>query len=258
MNTIDLNVDLGESAESVRTGRDAALASLATSINIACGGHAGDEGTMRAMLAVVRRGGGSPRAGAHPGYPDPDRFGRVTMTMSADDLRHTVRRQIAALRALAEEAGVTLSHVKPHGALYHDADEPAVAEAIRLAIDDAAPGLPVMLRSGSKAASHFAAAGEAVIAEAFADRLYLPDGRLAPRTAPGSVIEDPARAAEQAVLIATRGHALSAEGARVPLSAGTICVHGDTPGALDVLRAVREGLERAGVTPAAPSPRSPR
>jgi 5-oxoprolinase (ATP-hydrolysing) subunit A len=223
---IDLNCDLGELDDAAH---EAALLDNITSANIACGGHAGDEGTMeRTVRLALERG---VRIGAHPGYPSRENFGRVELPLPPSEIVATVRFQIAALEAVVRRCGGTIIHVKPHGALYNTAarDE-AVARAIGTAVLQWNPDARLFGLAGSRALEVWREMGIAAIAEGFADRVYAPDGSLRPRKLPGALIVDPAAAAAQALALARSG--------RVQ----TLCVHGDSPGAVAILRACREAL----------------
>lgn len=240
--TIDLNADLGESADPDRLALDAALLGVVSSANIACGGHAGDERTMTAVLGAAAAHGVA--IGAHPSYPDRPGFGRRPMTLEPAALRRSLAEQLDALRSIADRHGVTVRHVKPHGALYHAAmTDPAVAELVA----ESAAGLRLVGQAGMPGVEVWRSMGREVLAEAFADRRYRPDGPLVPRSHAGAMITDPEEAAAQAVRIAVHGRVSAVGGAEVRLRAGTICVHSDTPGALAVAGAVRAGLQAAGV-----------
>lgn len=235
--TIDLNCDLGEGAP-----HDAELLKLVTSANIACGGHAGDEASMRGTVAAARTH--RVAIGAHPGLQD-GACGRGESELSIADAFDTVLDQIRALQAIA--APTPLTHVKPHGALYNRAAQDAeLAMAVAAAIFAADPRLIVFGLAGGRLLNAAAEIGLAAAAEGFADRGILPDGRLIPRSQPGALIADPALAAAQAVHLALHGHAGQ------PVR--TICVHGDTPGAPAIARAVRAALEQAGFILTAPPP----
>ena len=244
--SIDLNADLGELPEALADGREEALLRLVTSANVACGGHAGDPATMAGVLALARRFGVA--AGAHPGYPDRAGFGREAMGMSPQEIEATVFAQVSALAAVADRTGVSVTHVKPHGALYNDAarDE-AVAAAIARGVRRWRPGAVVIGLAGSPMLRVFEAEGMRAVAEGFADRAYEADGMLTSRKLPGSLITDPRRAGEQAVSLATSGIAIARTGETVAVAAETICVHGDSSHALLVAAAVRAALEAAGV-----------
>jgi UPF0271 protein len=244
MRTIDLNCDLGEDPASIAAGTDGALLRLVTSANIACGGHAGDERTMDAIVAEAARAGCA--IGAHPGYPDRAGFGRLAMTLSPAELEAGASVQIGALRAIAARRGKDIAHLKPHGALYHAAmrDEAAARALGRAALSH---GRPFMVgQSGAPALAVWRAMGLPTLAEAFADRRYEPDGSLRPRSAAGALITDEHEAADQALRIAL-GEAIDAGGTPLRVPAHTICIHSDTPGALRAACAVREALEAHGV-----------
>lgn len=244
---IDLNADLGEGMAD-----DKALMALVTSCNIACGGHAGDETTMRAALELARSNGVS--AGAHPAYPDKANFGRTPMDLSDAALRKTLADQIARLSEIASSLSVALTHVKPHGALYHRAEgDPAVAELVAQTVAGLDPSLRLVGPPGSALEQAAGAAGLAFLAEGFADRAYDSTGRLVPRSAPGAVLANAEASAAQAVSIATQSHVEAIDGTRIELDVQTLCLHGDTPGALDRARAVRAALEAAGLEVTSPA-----
>jgi len=243
---VDLNADLGEFPEALADGREEALLRVVTSANVACGGHAGDAGTMAGVLTLARRLGVA--VGAHPSYPDRAGFGRESFGMTPERIEATVLEQVLALAEAAERAGVEVAHVKPHGALYNDAarDE-AVARAVARAVRRWRSGALVVGLAGSPALAVFASEGLRAARECFADRVYEADGTLRSRRLPGALIADPQAAARQAVSIACGGFAVAHSGERVAIAAETICVHGDTPSALLVAASVRAGLEAAGV-----------
>jgi UPF0271 protein len=250
---MDLNADLGESFGRWRLGDDERLVAHLTSANLACGFHAGDFRIMETTVALCRRAGVA--VGAQPGYPDLLGFGRRPLEFEPDEVESMVRYQIGALEAFCRAAGVEMQHVKPHGALYNQAAaDPALATAIARAVSRFSADLALYgLASSEPMAAAAAEAGLRFVPEAFADRRYLPDGALQPRSVPGSVIADAASAAAQAVMIATEAAAVAADGSRVAIRAESICCHGDTPGAVEIAAAVRRGLEHAGVTVASPS-----
>jgi len=223
---LDLNCDMGELEDA---GHEAALMEYVTSANIACGGHAGDEAAMErtARLALAR----GVRIGAHPGYPDRANFGRIAIPMPAAEIERTVRRQIERLDAVVRSLGGRIVHVKPHGALYNAAvrnTEVARASAGGVAAWD--PRVTLFGLAGSAMLDVWRQMGFQVAAEAFADRRYEPDGTLRSRQFADALITDPREAARQALRFAREG------------KAQTICVHGDTPGAVDILKACREAL----------------
>jgi 5-oxoprolinase (ATP-hydrolysing) subunit A len=237
---MDLNADLGEGMD------DGPILPFLTSANVACGLHAGGPTTMdRTVAQALARG---VRIGAHPGYPDRENFGRTAMDMPLEEVRALVLYQLGALDAFVRARGGRLSHVKAHGALYNRAakDAPlarAIAEAVRAYRGD----LVLVGLAGSVQLSEARALGLRAVGEAFADRRYLPDGSLMPRSEPGSVLHEGAEAAEQALRIAKDGFVVAADGSRVRVDAETLCLHGDTAGAVEMARAVRERLESAGV-----------
>ena len=248
---MDLNADLGESFGSWRLGDDERLVAHITSANLACGFHAGDFQVMDATVALCR--GAGVAVGAQPGYPDLLGFGRRPMPFEPDEVESLVRYQIGALEGFCRAHGVSMQHVKPHGALYNQAAaDPPLAAAIARAIARFSSELAYV---GSATSEPMAAAADEAglrfVPEAFADRAYLPDGSLQPRSEPGSLITDAAAAAAQALAIATDGAVTAVDGSRVPVRAESICCHGDTPGAVEIAAAVRHALEGAGVTVAA-------
>ena len=244
MATIDLNCDLGE--DPLMHERDVALLAVVSSASVACGGHAGDAATMRALVQECKRRGRG--IGAHPSYPDRAGFGRVEMDIPPTELQRTIRDQVASLREVAESLGATVSYVKPHGALYHAAMHKVdVAAAVTDAIEELDPGLAIVsqaLPAGApdEIASACGVRHIRIAREAFADRRYEPSGLLRSRTLPGALLEDPAEAAAQAVRLAREGNAQ------------TICIHSDTPNSLEIARAVAAALGAAGFTLAPFSP----
>jgi UPF0271 protein len=243
--TIDLNLDAGESKAALLDGSEEALYQLVSSVNVACGGHAGDEETMRTAIQLARRYG--LRIGAHPSYPDRAGFGRHRIEISDSDLYLSLRDQILRLNSVAQECGAALSHVKLHGALYHDAaDHPHLARLVLEVLRAVDPSLEIVGRSGSLFINLFRSEGFTVYQEAFVDRRYEVDGLLRSRDLPGALIHNPDEAAEQALRLA-RGESLStAEGVRICVPADTLCIHGDGVSALLIARAVRLRLEKAG------------
>jgi UPF0271 protein len=243
---IDLNADVGESLGPWTMGDDERLIPLVSSVNIACGAHAGDPVTMLRTVRLALAAGAS--IGAHPGYPDLVGFGRRDMAMSAEELEAAVRYQVAAVQGVARSEGGRLRHVKAHGALYNRAAvDPAVARPIALAVARLDPDLALVGPPGSALLAAAAEAGLRGVAEGFADRAYEPDGTLRSRRLPGAVHADPAVAAAQAVGIAVDGRVTAADGSIIAVRADSLCVHGDSPGAVGIARAVRAALEDAGV-----------
>jgi UPF0271 protein len=244
---IDLNCDLGESFGAYVIGNDEALLPLITSANIACGYHAGDPQVMARTVRLAAQYGVA--VGAHPGFPDLMGFGRRAMQLSPDEIETCVLYQVGALAAFARAAGVPLVHVKPHGALYNLAvGEPAIATAIACGVASFSHDLILVGLAGSVAmAEATQSAGLRFAVEAFADRVYNPDGTLQARRIAGSLITDPAHAAAQAVSIARDGSVIAHDGTRLALHADTLCLHGDNPAALANAQAVRQALAAAGV-----------
>ncbi len=245
--SIDLNADVGEGFGRWSLGDEDSLFSTATSVNVACGFHAGDPRVMdRAVSLAVRSG---TAIGAHPGYWDLRGFGRREMTAEPDEVENDVLYQVGALAAFARSHGVSLVHVKPHGALYNQgARDAALAGAIARGVKRADEGL-VLVGLASSAVMRRAAedAGLRFAGEAFADRAYEADGSLVSRRETGAVLSEPAAAARQAVRLAREGRVTAHDGQDVVLQAETLCIHGDTPGAATIARAVRAALESAGV-----------
>ncbi|MDX2194657.1 MAG: 5-oxoprolinase subunit PxpA [Gemmatimonadales bacterium] len=244
---IDLNGDMGESFGTWALGDDDAMLRHVTSANIACGFHAGDPTTMRRTVRLALDRGVA--VGAHPGYPDLAGFGRRAMACTPDEVRDLVTYQVGALAAFAAAEGGRLAHVKPHGALYNAAARDqrladAIAEAVR-AVD---PTLVLVGLAGSELMAAAERAGLAAAHEAFADRAYGADGHLVPRSDPAAVIDDPARAAAQAVDLALHRRVHALDGTALTIRADTLCLHGDAPGAEARAAAIREALARAGVT----------
>lgn len=235
---IDLNCDLGESFGRYQLGSDAAIMPYITSANIACGYHAGDPTVMQATLRLAKAHGVA--AGAHPGWPDLQGFGRREMTFSTVETRALVLYQVGALAALARAEGVELTHVKPHGALYNQAArDPALAAAVAAALRDFSRALVLVGLAGSRLIEAARENGLHAAAEAFPDRAYLPDGTLMPRSQPGAVLESAAEIAKNALRLAREG----IRGAPID----TLCLHGDHPNALENARAVRAAFEQAGI-----------
>ena len=243
---IDLNSDLGESFGPWPMGQDAALMDSISSANVACGFHAGDPGAMRATIALAREK--SVAIGAHPGFQDLVGFGRREMKASAAEVEDLVLYQVSALAGMAAAQGVRLQHVKAHGALYNMAcRDRALAEAIAKAVAAFDRSLILFGLPGSELLSAGKAAGLRVAAEVFADRAYDPDGSLTSRTKAGSVINDTQRVVDRAIKMVRDNKVLAVDGSTIALQADTICLHGDTPGAADHARAVRKGLQAAGI-----------
>lgn len=243
---IDLNADVGESFGPWPMGADAALVPLVTSVNVACGFHAGDPLTIRRTVRLALDAGVA--VGAHPGYPDLVGFGRREMDLAGDELEATVLYQVAALAGIVRAEGGRLAHVKPHGALYNRAAmDPSVAVPIARAVASLGPEIRLVGPPGSALLAAGMAAGLTCVAEGFADRAYEVDGRLRPRRLPGALVEDPGRAAAQAVSIARDSRVTAVDGTVIAIAVASLCIHGDTPGAVAIAVAVRRALETAAV-----------
>lgn len=247
MPTIDLNSDLGESFGQWRMGDDAAMLDIVTSANVACGFHAGDPaGILRTLKAAKAKG---VTIGAHVAYPDLVGFGRRNMDVASDELTADVIYQIGALQALAHAAGTPVRYVKPHGALYntiaHDKRQAlAVIEAIR-AVD---PNLVLVALAGSSLIELARNEGLTCIAEAFADRAYTPQGTLVSRREAGAVLHDAEQVAQRMLRLVESGTVEAIDGSITRIEAESICVHGDSPGAIQMAREVRQLLEQSGVS----------
>jgi 5-oxoprolinase (ATP-hydrolysing) subunit A len=246
MACIDLNADLGEGFGVWRLGDDDAMLAIVSSANVACGFHAGDPaGLLRVCRSAAERG---VCIGAQVSYRDLAGFGRRFIDVAAEDLLADVVYQVGALQAIAHACGSAVSYVKPHGALYNTIvtnreQGAAVAEAVHLV--DAT--LPVLGMAGSAFFDEAARIGLRTVAEAFADRAYRPDGRLVSRREPGAVLHDPAAIAERVVTMVTSGEVTAVGGTQVAVSVESVCVHGDSPGAVQIAAAVRDQLKAAGV-----------
>lgn len=244
--TIDLNVDVAEGFE-----RDIELLAYATSVNIACGWHAGDALTMRQVASEALWRGIA--IGAHPGYPDRANFGRMSMAMSAEEVYAGVQYQIGALAAIVTGLGGQLTHVKPHGALYNDAERaPALANAIVRAVQDFDPTLVVFGLAGGRLIDVARSKGLTVFEEGFADRAYGADGKLLPRSEPGAVIEDIDVVCQQALDMVLAGQVLMIDGERADVHVQTLCLHGDGAHAVEFARALMSAFVDADVQVLAP------
>jgi len=243
---VDLNCDMGESFGRWELGADAEVMPHISSANIACGAHAGDPAVMRRTmrLAAAHR----VACGAHPGFADLAGFGRREIPITVDEATDLVLWQLGALAAIARSEGVTLRHVKPHGALYNmAAREAALGKAIAGAVAQFDRTLVFFGLAGSPMLDAGRAAGLTVAAEGFADRAYEPDGSLTPRSVAGAVIQDLSLVVQRAVRMVTESRVTARDGSEIRLQVDTICVHGDTPGAASLAPALRHGLEAAGV-----------
>ncbi len=250
MKSIDLNCDMGELPEAIADGTQEALMRSITSVNIACGGHAGDERTMKTTIEQALQW--KLAIGAHPGYPGRANFGRLEMKLPAEAIAESVFEQVRALAEIAAGCGAQLAHVKPHGALYNQAvHNRELAEAIAQGVARWGRDVVLVGLAGSPMLDVFRGVGFAVAAEAFADRRYEPDGTLRSRKFADALIRDPEEAAWQALGIAERGVVIASDGSEVVVNAQTICIHGDTPGARKIAAAVAQTLSEAGVMPSA-------
>jgi len=241
---IDFNADIGESFAGYELGLDSEIIRYITSANIATGFHAGDPDWMaRTVSLAVENGVG---IGAHPAYPDLAGFGRRNMDLTPGEVRNAVTYQVGALAAFAPDR--KLQHVKPHGALYNTAvRDAAIAEAVVSAIKAFDPNLIHVVLAGSQWESIARNQGVRVARECYADRAVTPEGSLVPRSQPGAVIHDPDEVVERSLKLATQGRVTAADGTEIDFSADSICLHGDTAGAVELAAAVRGGLEAAGV-----------
>jgi UPF0271 protein len=246
MKSIDLNCDMGELPEAIANGTQEALMPSLTSVNVACGGHAGDEQTMQTTIEQALRW--KLALGAHPGYPDRPNFGRLELQIPAEAVAESVFEQVRTLAKVAASYRAQLVHVKPHGALYNQAvHNRELAESIARGVAKWSRDVVLMGLAGSPMLDVFREAGFAVAAEAFADRRYQPDGTLRSRKFIDALIRDPAEAGRQALSIVERGTLIAWDGTEIALNAQTICIHGDTPGAPEIAAAVAHTLRQAGV-----------
>ena len=243
---IDLNSDLGESLGAWTMGDDAAMLAIVSSANVACGFHAGDAaGILRTLRSAAERG---VVVGAHVAYPDLAGFGRRNMDVASADLQADVIYQIGALQALARAAGTAVRYVKPHGALYNTiAHDERQARDVIAAIRAVDPGLVLVALAGAPLVAWARAEGLRVVAEAFADRAYTPQGTLVSRRDKGAVLHDAEQVAARMLRLARDGVVTAIDGSTVAIQADSICVHGDSPGAVEMARQVRAVLEQAGV-----------
>lgn len=247
MAVVDLNCDMGESFGAYRIGADDEVLPHVTSANIACGFHGGDPAVMRRTVAAAKAHGVA--VGAHPGLPDLVGFGRRAMDITPEEAYDLVVYQVGALAAFAAAAGVTLSHVKPHGALYNmAAATPALAESIARAVRDVDAGLALFGLAGSHLVRAGEAAGLRTASETFADRAYMADGSLVSRKRPDAMVTDALEAVRRAVRMVREGVVRAVSGEAVMIRADTICIHGDGAHAAELARALREGLEQEGIT----------
>ncbi|PZE80613.1 LamB/YcsF family protein [Curtobacterium sp. MCBD17_032] len=250
MPTIDLNSDLGEGFGAWTAGDDDAMLDVVSSANIACGAHAGDPTIMLdTCRAAAERG---VAVGAHVAYRDLVGFGRRPVAVTPDELYAEVVHQLGALSAAARVAGTVVTYVKPHGALYNTAcADPVQAEAVVRAVADVDPSLSVLALPGSELVLAAERHGLRAVSEAFADRAYEPDGSLVSRSRPGSVLHDPDEVAARVLRMVTEGVATAVDGSEIRVAADSVCVHGDSPDAVAMARAIRTLLTEHGVDIAA-------
>jgi UPF0271 protein len=244
---MDLNCDMGEMPEAIANGTQEALMRYITSVNVACGGHAGDDETMRTTIEQALRW--NLAIGAHPGYADRADFGRTERQLPPDEISHSVSEQVQRLARVASACGSALTHVKAHGALYNQAArDRSIAGAFAAGVARWRNDVVLVGLAGSPMLDVFRGAGFATAAEAFADRRYERDGSLRSRKHADALILDPTEAAAQAVRIAKHGSVIAANGAQITVQAQTICIHSDTPGAPKIAAAVALALRGAGIT----------
>lgn len=246
MKSIDLNCDMGEMPQAIADGTQEALMAFLTSVNIACGGHAGDEGTMRITVEEALRR--KLAIGAHPGYADRANFGRLELHLAPDAIAESVFVQVSNLAEIAAKCGARISHVKAHGALYNQAaGDASIAAAIANGVARWRRDVVLVGLAGSPMLDVFRSVGFAAAAEAFADRRYDPQGSLRSRKFADALILNPAEAAAQALGIAENGIVIAGDSTKIRVKAQTICIHGDTPGALKIAAAVVQRLRDAGI-----------
>ncbi|MEP3673929.1 5-oxoprolinase subunit PxpA [Sulfitobacter sp.] len=244
---VDLNADMGESFGAWRMGDDAALLRTVTSANIACGGHAGDADVMAATMALAHDG--NVGIGAHPGFMDIAGFGRNRMSVPRATLQNQVRYQVAASTGMARSAGAQVRHLKLHGALANMASEdPVLARDLYEAALSVAPDLIIMVLSSTAQQQAVQELGCSWAGEIFADRAYNDDATLVDRSIEGAVIHDPVRAGKRMVEMVKAGAIITESGKQIPTAIDTICLHGDTPTAVQIAQSVRGALETAGIT----------
>jgi 5-oxoprolinase (ATP-hydrolysing) subunit A len=253
--TIDLNADVGEASDAAGIATERALLGLVTSVHVACGGHVGDEASMRATVSAAVDSG--VRVGAHPSYPDREGFGRRPMEMTAHDLSAAVAGQIGALMEVAKSLGTRVESIKPHGALYAEVGRGTWTwdTFVGVTLELCGPETWLVLPAGAPAVAMAREAGLRVLQEGFADRAYASTGDLVSRRDPGSVYSDPWQAACQARDLVVEGTVKTQDGTTLSLPVDTLCIHGDSPDAVAMARAVLGALTAAGVAVHAPPPR---
>ena len=246
MRRIDLNCDMGELPEAIADGTQEALMPSLTSVNIACGGHAGDEAMMKTTIEQALRW--KVAIGAHPSYPDRANFGRLELDLPMEAVADSIFEQVRTLAGIAASCGARIAHIKPHGALYNQAAHNAqLASAIAQGVARWSREVVLVGLAGSAMLDAFRAAGFTAAAEAFADRRYESNGTLRARKFSNALIRDPEEAARQALNIVERGSVIASDGSEVSVNAQTLCIHGDTPGAVQIAAGVVQTLRQAGV-----------
>lgn len=246
MKSIDLNCDMGEVPEAISDGTQESLMPSLTSVNIACGGHAGDEQTMQATIEQALRW--KLAIGAHPGYADRTNFGRLELNLTSEEIVDSIFDQVRAFGDIAARRRAPVVHVKPHGAIYNQAvRDHRIAEAIAAGVARWSRDVVLVGLAGSPMLDVFRRAGFRVAAEAFADRRYEPDGTLRSRKFDDALLRNPAEAGQQALRMVEKGTVIASDGSEVAVDAQTICIHGDTPGAPAIAAAVAQALRTAGV-----------
>lgn len=244
---IDLNSDMGEVPGFIVDGTQEAMMRSLTSVNIACGGHAGDKSTMRETVCQAMHS--HLAIGAHPGYPDRKNFGRIPLNLSSQEVAALVAEQVAALSQVADRCGTRVTHVKPHGALYNQAvNDRKLSAAIAQGVKRWGGDVVLVGLAGSAMLDEFRNAGFRAAGEAFVDRRYEPDGTLRSRQLPRALITEPGGAAAQALSIAAHGKVHAIDGSDIAIDAETLCIHGDTPGATGIAAAVADALKKSGFT----------
>jgi len=242
MTGLDLNADLGEGM-----GADEALLEIVSSASIACGGHAGDDGTMRAAIRAAKARGAV--IGAHPGFADRENFGRKRLLLPPQDLDEQIRGQVRRLVEIAEEEGASVRYLKLHGALANmAAEEPSIAALCFASVEGLVDNLAILALDNSAQVEVAETMGFAVVREAYADRAYQPNGLLVPRSAPGAVLSDPEAIVERAIRMAEKGEIVAIDGTVFESSARSLCIHGDTPDAVEIARHLRRALADAGIS----------
>ena len=239
---MDINCDMGEIPRLLKDNVYSDLMDHVTSINLACGGHAGDLSMMRELIRIAKRK--NVRIGAHPSYPDRENFGRLVLEMDSEELLRSICDQVRSLIKIAEEESVSISHIKPHGALYDQAAKDAhLAWVIGSAVDRVEPDLDIICLSGSSMVRILEDMGLKVVQEAFADRTYERDGGLRDRRSDRALITDPQKAADQARSIIEDKKVITLDGSEISVQAQTLCIHSDTPNAIAIAQEVRLVLQ---------------